>query len=156
MSPNGPKVGHLTGVLLACAVAASLLFPTLGHARFEKLADLDTVSVSTDAAFQVNEGKALRTWIMLDFKDAQSFAPGTSTLAPTAEIAYRSRKDYVQVDCQRNMYAELATQMFSETEGKGPALFESTYHRSPMPRFATPSSHEGVVLQFLCKGLKPN
>jgi hypothetical protein len=106
--------------------------------------------------FQVNEGKALRTWILLDFKDSQSFAPGSSSLAPTAAIAYRSRKDYVQVDCQRNMYAELATQMFSETEGKGQTLFESTYHRSPMPRFATPSSHEGVVLQFLCKGVKPN
>ena len=124
--------------------------------RVMTLADLDAVSVSTDADFQVNEGKALRTWILLDFKDSQSFAPGSSSLAPTAAIAYRSRKDYVQVDCQRNMYAELATQMFSETEGKGQTLFESTYHRSPMPRFATPSSHEGVVLQFLCKGVKPN
>ena len=154
--PATPLARRLLGYTLACAAAIALCLPAQGHARFEKHADLDAVSVSTDAAFQVNEGKALRTWILLDFKDSQSFAPGSSSLAPTAAIAYRSRKDYVQVDCQRNMYAELATQMFSETEGKGQTLFESTYHRSPMPRFATPSSHEGVVLQFLCKGVKPN
>lgn len=154
--PAALRARRLLGYTLACAMAIALYLPATGHARFEKLADLDAVSISTNADFQVNEGKALRTWILLDFKDSQSFAPSSSSLAPTTAIAYRSRKDYVQVDCQRNMYAELATQMFSETEGKGQTLFESTYHRSPMPRFATPSSHEGVVLLFLCKGVKPN
>ena len=41
-------------------------------------------------------------------------------------------------------------------EGKGNPVFESPFQRSGLPRFATPSSHEGAVLAFLCRGVRPN
>jgi hypothetical protein len=128
----------------------------LAHARFEKLADLDSVSVSTEPNFLTNEGpQLLRTWILLDFKEAQQFEPTPHAMNPRSLLSYRSRKDYVQVDCRRNLYTELATQMFPDAEGKGKTVFESTFHRSGLPRFVTPSSHEGAVLVFLCKGIRP-
>jgi hypothetical protein len=127
------------------------------QARMEKIGDLESgVAVSSDASFLTQPGRELlRTWILLDYKDEQRFDGSGSPLNPTPPTRYRSRKDYVQVDCRHNTYTELATQMFPDTEGKGAVVFESTYTRSPMPRFATPSSHEGVVLLFLCKGERP-
>ncbi len=128
------------------------------QAKMEKIGDLEQgVAVSSDASFLSQAGRELlRTWILLDFKDEQRFEGTASPSNPAAAVGYKSRKDYVQVDCRHNMYSELATQMFPDPEGKGKPVFESTYHRSPMPRFATPASHEGVVLLFLCKGIKPN
>ncbi len=143
--------------LSSVIVSATLAFamPT-AQAQFEKIADLNAVSVSTDANFLVTEGRALlRTWVRLDFKEDQRFEPTPNPLSPGPTLAYRSRMDYVQIDCQRNLYGELATQMFSDTEAKGQTVFESTGMRSANPRFATPSSHEGVVLLFLCKGVRP-
>jgi hypothetical protein len=140
----------------AAFAAGMVMLAPGGHAAFEKIADLNAVSVSTDANFQVGAGRdILRTWIRLDFKQEQRFDLAPNPLQARTLLAYRSRKDYVQVDCRRNLYGELATQMFSEPEGKGDTVFESTYMRSAMPRFATPSTHEGVVLIFLCKGIKP-
>jgi hypothetical protein len=141
------------------AWVAALLLALWGpqaHARFEKLADLDEVSVSTEPNFLTSEGpQLLRTWILLDFKEAQQFEPTPHAMNPRSLLNYRSRKDYVQVDCRRNLYTELATQMFPEAEGKGKTVFESTFHRSGLPRFVTPSSHEGAVLVFLCRGIRP-
>ncbi|MEY3931163.1 MAG: hypothetical protein RLZZ259_45, partial [Pseudomonadota bacterium] len=51
--PANSLARRLLGYTLACAAAIALCLPAPGHARFEKLADLDAVSVSTDAAFQV-------------------------------------------------------------------------------------------------------
>lgn len=144
-----------SSVTMSLVMAASLLSGA-AWARFEKVADLSNVSVSTDANFQVGAGRdILRTWIRLDFKEQQRFDLAPHPMQAKTLLAYRSRKDYVQVDCRRNLYGELATQMFSETEGKGETVFESTYLRSAMPRFATPATHEGVILVFLCKGIKP-
>ena len=141
-------------LLVAGAVA---LFTSAAQARFEKLADLETVSVSTEPNFLSNAGpQLLRTWILLDFKEAQNFEVSPDPMNPKAALSYRSRKDYVQVDCRHNLYTELATQMFPQAEGKGKSVFESTFHRSGQPRFATPSSHEGAVLVFLCRGIRPN
>ncbi len=149
----GMKKTVLSSVI-ACAMLA--LGMSSAQAQFEKIADLNAVSVSTDANFLVTEGRALlRTWVRLDFKEDQRFEPTPNPLSPGPTLAYRSRMDYVQVDCQRNLYGELATQMFSDAEAKGQTVFESTGMRSANPRFATPSSHEGVVLLFLCKGVKP-
>jgi len=140
---------------LAVSIWVGLNTPA-AHARFEKLADLDEVSVSTEPNFLTNEGpQLLRTWILLDFKEAQQFEPTPHAMNPRSLLNYRSRKDYVQVDCRRNLYTELATQMFPEAEGKGKTVFESTLHRSGLPRFVTPSSHEGAVLVFLCRGIRP-
>ena len=144
--------------LTALSLAAFFLviWSPHAHARFEKLADLDEVSVSTEPNFLTNEGpQLLRTWILLDFKQAQQFEPTPHAMNPRSLLNYRSRKDYVQVDCRRNLYTELATQMFPEAEGKGKTIFESTFHRSGLPRFVTPSSHEGAVLVFLCRGIRP-
>jgi hypothetical protein len=131
--------------------------PLAAQARFEKLADLDAVSVSTEPNFVTNAGpQLLRTWILLDFKEEQRFevAPGPTNTGPA--LNYKSRKDYVQVDCKQNLYSELATQMFPDADGKGKTVFESTFHRSGQPRFATPRSYEGAVLVFLCRGIRPN
>ena len=134
----------------------ALLTMPAAWAQFDKIADLNNVSVSTDQNFLVTEGRALlRTWIRLDFKENQRFEPTPNPLSPGATLAYRSRMDYVQVDCQINLYAELATQMFSETEAKGQTVYESSGLRSASLRFATPSGHEGAVLLFLCKGVRP-
>ena len=137
--------------------ALALVMAGAVQARMEKIGDLESgVAVSSDASFLTQPGRELlRTWILLDYRDEQRFDGSGSPLNPTPAARYRSRKDYVQVDCRHNTYTELATQMFPETEGKGTVVFESTYTRSPMPRVATPSSHEGVVLLFLCKGERP-
>ena len=100
------KAAWVTTLLLA-------LWGPHAHARFEKLADLDEVSVSTEPNFLTSEGpQLLRTWILLDFKEAQQFEPTPHAMNPRTLLNYRSRKDYVQVDCRRNLYTELATQMF--------------------------------------------
>ncbi len=144
-----PKSFLITGLL-------SLLAMPAAWAQFDKIADLNNVSVSTDQNFLVTEGRALlRTWVRLDFKEDQRFEPTPNPLSPGPTLAYRSRMDYVQVDCQRNLYAELATQMFSEAEAKGQTVYESSGLRSASLRFATPSGHEGAVLLFLCKGVRP-
>ena len=137
------------------ALLALLTMPS-AWAQFDKIADLNNVSVSTNANFLVTEGRAqLRTWVRLDFKEDQKFEPTPNPLSPGPILAYRSRMDYVQVDCQRNLYAELATQMFTDTEAKGQTVYESSGLRSASLRFATPSGHEGAVLLFLCKGVRP-
>ena len=147
----------IRSITLLVAGAAVALFTSAAQARFEKLADLETVSVSTEPNFLSNAGpQLLRTWILLDFKEAQNFEVSPDPMNPKAALSYRSRKDYVQVDCRHNLYTELATQMFPQAEGKGKSVFESTFHRSGQPRFATPSSHEGAVLVFLCRGIRPN
>lgn len=131
--------------------------PLAVQARFEKLADLDAVSVSTEPNFVTNAGpQLLRTWILLDFKEDQRFEATPGPTSTGTALSYKSRKDYVQVDCRQNLYTELATQMFPEADGKGKTVFESTFHRSGQPRFATPRSHEGAVLVFLCRGIRPN
>jgi hypothetical protein len=153
-SANAARWSCLTkGLLYLLCVG----LPLAVQARFEKLADLDAVSVSTEPNFVTNAGpQLLRTWILLDFKEEQRFeaAPGPTNAGPG--LSYKSRKDYVQVDCRQNLYTELATQMFPEADGKGKTVFESTFHRSGQPRFATPRSHEGAVLVFLCRGIRPN
>ena len=163
MRPDVTSIGRcciyrLRPARMAFALALGLLAASVGQAKMEKIGDLEQgVAVSSDASFLNQAGRdLLRTWILLDFKDEQRFEGAASALSPAAALGYKSRKDYVQVDCRHNMYSELATQMFPDPEGKGKPVFESTYHRSPMPRFATPASHEGVVLLFLCKGIKPN
>lgn len=153
------KLGFLSpaSALTGCAMAACLLWTIPAAAKFEKIEDLESVSVSHDADYQAKEGRnLLRTWIMLDYKEGQTFDPGIASLRPGNPLTYRSRKDYVQVDCKKNLYAELATQMFTDNQGKGAPVFESTYLRSALPRFVNPSNHEGPVLTFLCKGGKPN
>ena len=145
------------GLPLSLALTATLLWAGPALAKFDKIGDLDTVSVSHDANFQTVEGQGLlRTWILLEFKEDQRFDPGLASLQPGNPLSYKSRKDYVQVDCKKNLYAELATQMFAEAEGKGAPVFENSGLRSAMPRFVNPSNHEGAVLVFLCKGIKPN
>lgn len=141
----------------AIALTASLFWANPVLAKFDKIGDLESVSVSHDANFQTVEGQGLlRTWILLDFKEGQRFDPGLASLQPGNPLSYKSRKDYVQVDCKKNLYAELATQMFADAEGKGAPVFENSGLRSAMPRFVNPSNHEGAVLVFLCKGIKPN
>ncbi len=163
MRPDATSIGlwstfHLSRARMALALVVGLLAASVSQAKMEKIGDLEQgVAVSSDASFLSQAGRELlRTWILLDFKDEQRFEGAASPLNPAAALGYKSRKDYVQVDCKHNMYSELATQMFADPEGKGKPVFESTYHRSPMPRFATPASHEGVVLLFLCKGIKSN
>ena len=142
--------------VLLVAGLLTAVSPLSSWAQFEKIADVSNVSVSTDGNYLVTEGRALlRTWIRLDFKEDQQFEPTPNPLSPGRTLAYRSRMDYVQVDCQRNLYAELATQMFPEPEAKGQTVYESSGLRSASLRFATPSGHEGVVLLFLCKGVRP-
>jgi hypothetical protein len=155
--PLGRRKIRGLGLCLSLAITLWIgLNTSVSQARFEKLADLDEVSVSTEPNFLTNEGpQLLRTWILLDFKEAQQFEPTPHAMNPRSLLNYRSRKDYVQVDCRRNLYTELATQMFPDAEGKGKTVFESTFHRSGLPRFVTPSSHEGAVLVFLCKGIRP-
>ena len=156
--PRQTARGYARGYrfIVGATILLSALLGSHAYARFEKLADLDSVSVSTEPNFLTNEGpQLLRTWILLDFKEAQQFEPTPHAMNPRSLLSYRSRKDYVQVDCRRNLYTELATQMFPDAEGKGKTVFESTFLRSGMPRFVTPSSHEGAVLVFLCKGIRP-
>lgn len=145
-----------TGVVLILGLSLALM-PRLGWAKFENLADLETVSVATQPDFLVFTGRSLQqTWILLNFKTEQRLdVASPEPLGPRISLAYRSRMDYVQVDCRRNLYTELATQMFPEAEGKGSPVYESTFQRSGLPRFATPSSHEGTVLAFLCRGVRP-
>ena len=133
------------------------LMPAPGMAKFEQLANLETVSVATEPDFLVLTGRSLQqTWILLNFKQEQRLdVASPEPLGPRISLAYRSRMDYVQVDCRRNLYTELATQMFPEAEGKGSPVYESTFHRSGLPRFATPESHEGKVVAFLCRGVRP-
>lgn len=139
------------------ALATGGLAPSLAEARFETLADLDAVSVATAPDFLVYTGRSLQqTWILLSFKQEQRLdVASPEPLGAKTRLAYRSRMDYVQVDCKRNLYTELATQMFPEAEGKGSPVYESTFQRSGLPRFATPESHEGKVLAFLCRGIRP-
>lgn len=145
------RFGLMLGALLC-------LMPAPGMAKLEQLASLETVSVSTEPDFLVSAGRGLqRTWILLNFRQEQRLdVASPQPLGGLLNLTYRSRKDYVQVDCKRNLYAELATQMFPETEGKGSPVYESTFERSGLPRVATPSSHEGTVLAFLCRGVRPN
>ena len=148
-----PEVAHfglMLGVLLC-------LMPGPSMARFEQLANLETVSVATEPDFLVSAGRSLQqTWILLNFKQEQRLdVASPEPLGPRVSLAYRSRMDYIQVDCKRNLYTELATQMYPEAEGKGNPVYESTFHRSGLPRFATPESHEGKVLAVLCRGVRP-
>lgn len=146
---------RILGAILSLVTAG--LVPSLAEARFEPLAELDAVSVATAPDFLVYAGRSLQqTWILLNFKQEQRLdVASPEPLGAKASLAYRSRMDYVQVDCKRNLYTELATQMFPEAEGKGSPVYESTFHRSGLPRFATPESHEGKVLAFLCRGVRP-
>lgn len=150
-----PTLRGLCGTALAFCIA---LGPSIGTAKFEPLADLESVSVSTEPNFLVSSGRNLqRTWVLLNFRQEQRFdVASPRPLGARSNLTYRSRKDYVQVDCKRNLYAELATQMFPEAEANGNPVYESTFERSGLPRFATPSSHEGTVLAFLCRGVRPN
>lgn len=152
------QLGSFTPPFPAVIFALILgLIPGPGFAKFEPLADLETVSVSTEPDFLVTAGRSLqRTWILLNFRQEQRLdVSSPEPLGARLNLAYRSRKDYVQVDCKRNLYSELATQMFPESEGKGSPVYESTFERSGLARFATPSSHEGTVLAFLCRGVRP-
>lgn len=153
--PPKPVARRLAAALLALVTG---LMPSLGKAKFDQLADLDAVSVATEPDFQVSAGRnLLRTWILLNFKQEQRLELASpEPLGPRLNLAYRSRKDYVQVDCKRNLYTELAIQVFPDTEGKGAPVYESTFERSGVPRVATPSTHEGTVLAFLCRGVRPN
>lgn len=148
----------LAGLIAAGLGLVLCLMPAAASAKFEPLADLETVSVATEPDFLVTMGRSLQqTWILLNFKQEQRIDMGSpEPMGNKVNLAYRSRKDYVQVDCKRNLYTELASQMFPEAEGKGNPVYESTFHRSGLPRFATPSSHEGAVLAFLCRGVRPN
>lgn len=126
--------------------------PLAVQARFEKLADLDAVSVSTEPNFVTNAGpQLLRTWILLDFKEDQRFEATPGPTSTGTALNYKSRKDYVQVDCRQNLYTELATQMFPEADGKGKTVFESTFHRSgsrALPRHA----HTRAPFWSFCAG----
>lgn len=150
-----PALRGLYGATLAFCIA---LVPSISTAKFEPLADLESVSVSTEPDFLVSAGRNLqRTWILLNFRQEQRFdVASPQPLGPPLNLTYRSRKDYVQVDCKRNLYSELATQMFPEAQANGAPVYESTFERSGLPRFATPSSHEGTVVAFLCRGVRPN